>query len=135
MSSGVGKYLKTEGGVLHFARVGLEVETLERAGVTVECAPAVFSEMGGPVDPEAPGFLAWRRGAEAGARWAAEVARLTSAAVEIRSIVGTYVDTTERSVAGAAALALWEAVGFDINLAAGKQLDSFVLVEPVQAGS
>jgi hypothetical protein len=134
MSSGVGKYLKTEGGVLQFARVGLEVETLERAGVTVECAPAVFSEMGGPIDPEAAGFLAWRRGAEAGARWAAEVARLTSAAVEIRSIVGTHVDTTERAVAGAAALSLWDAIGFDVDLAARKQLDRFVLVEGLRAG-
>jgi hypothetical protein len=97
MPGGLGKYLKVKGGVLKGARVMIEVATLDSGGVTVTCAPTVFSEIGYDLNPEAPGFLAWRRGAEAGARWGAQVARVASAAIEIQSIVGpTWTPPSDR---------------------------------------
>lgn len=127
MPTGLGKYLKVKGGVLYGARVVVEIATLDSGGVTVTCAANVFSEMGDEVNPGAPGVLAWRRGAEAGAHWGAKVADVASATVEIQSIAGTYLDTTERSVAGAAALAFWDALRFEVSASVRDELDRFVL--------
>jgi hypothetical protein len=87
----------------------------------------VFSELGDEINSEAPGFIGWRRGAEMGVRVGAEVAELSSGTVEIRSILGTFVDTTEGSVAGAAALALWDALGFEAPANARARLDEIVV--------
>jgi hypothetical protein len=46
MLCGSGKYLKTVGGRLHFARLDVEAEVIERAEVAVECSATMSSEMG-----------------------------------------------------------------------------------------
>ena len=74
--------------------------------------------------------MAWRRGAEAGVRTGAELANISTGIVEICSIVGTTVDMIEGSVAGAAALALWDAVGLSAPPGARARLDEVVLERP-----
>jgi hypothetical protein len=130
MPSGTGKYSRVVNGVLLFGRVRIELAPVEGSELRVDCSPSVFAELGDGVDPNALGYVAWRRGAEHGVRAGAEISGLSSGVIEIRSIVGTTVDTTEGAVAGAAALALWDAAGFEVTLAARARLDEIVVSLP-----
>jgi hypothetical protein len=126
MPSGAGKYLKSKDGRFLFARVCVEFTPADSGPLDVSCRPSVFAELGREVDPSAPGYLKWKQGAEAGVRLGAELAHSSSGIVEIVSIVGTAGDTTERSVAGGAALAVWDAFGFAPSPSLRERLDDIV---------
>jgi hypothetical protein len=126
MSSGSGKFLKTVDGRLLFGLVRVEFTPSENRSLEVHRAADIFAELG-EADAKAPGFVAWARAAELGARWGARVANVSMGSIDIRRIVGRFTDTTERSIASAAALAVWNAVGFGPETDARRQLDEIAI--------
>jgi hypothetical protein len=135
MRSGTGTYTKARSGTFVGAHVRVDFTALEGGELEVRCSPRVFSELGPEVNPEAPGFAGWRRGAEMGLRAGSELAGVSSGRAEIRSILGTFVDTSEGAVAAAAALALWEALGFEPPASARARLDEIVIQHPFPFGA
>ena len=129
MALGTGNMIKTLNGRLHFGLVRVELTQSASGQLEVHQAPDVFAELGDEVNPLAPGFVAWARGAERGVRWGAKLAGVSSGSILIRSIEGTYVDTTERSVAGAAVLAIWDAAAFQATPDLRERVDQMVTDE------
>ena len=71
-------------------------------------------------------YADWLAGAMYGAKFALRLAGV-SAAVKIRRIVGTNVDTNPANIAAATADAVWKAVGFEIPQAIMKRISQAVL--------
>jgi hypothetical protein len=133
LSAGAGRYLKTSKHLL-LGWVRLEYTAGGGEPLVVTEAPGVLGGMRAQhghddLAADAPGFVAWRRGTVAGVRLGARLAELASGSIEIQDIRGTYVDSNERSMAGAAALALWDALGLVPSPELRGRLDEIILDE------
>jgi len=104
MSTGLGNYLRTRRSTL-FARVGIEFTANRDGALEIFFAPSAIPD--GPTG-QSPQWVTWRRAVERGVRLGARVAKAESGTVQVTSMVASPVDTTEGSMLGAGALALWE---------------------------
>jgi len=121
MPTGLGKYFKTRQYTL-FARVGLEITPMSDGQVGIEFAPSALEN----INAQSPGWVAWLRALEKGVRLGARTAKCDSAQIRILSIVVNHSDTTEGSLFGAGALAVWDAVGFVPEPGVREELDRIV---------
>lgn len=101
-------------GLSHVAVVTLQLaEASEASGVTIRCTalPTVASQ-GYIEDVPANGYDDWKQGAALGAKYALAVAGEKARSVIVSRIQGLTTDTNPTVVRAAAALGVWEAVGY-----------------------
>lgn len=113
MSSGEARFARVHLGLLYLAEVALEVELAGEPRAT-RCASAGSGFVGQGHLEEVPseGYDHWKAGGRAGVDFAVSVAALSEARVTIVRIAGLTTDTNPTVVGAAAALALWQAIGF-----------------------
>ncbi len=110
----VGKYARQHRGVGHFARVTVQLEeNVSEPIITVQCGavPQVTSQ-GVVEDVPAEGYSGWKQGAVIGATYALEVAGLETVAVIVSRIQGLTTETNPTVVGAAAAIGVWQALGY-----------------------
>lgn len=88
-------------------------EASEELGVTIRCtAPPTIASQGYFEDVPAKGYDDWKQGAALGAEYALEVAGEEARSIVVSRIVGLTTETNPTVVGAAAALGVWEAVGY-----------------------
>lgn len=110
---GVAKFARVKVGLPHFAEVAVVVDPA--AGdfaVDLRCSGLGWTGQGYLEDAPAHGYDDWKAGATVGATSACGVAGLAGARVTVERISGLLTDTNPTIVAAAAALAVWNAIGF-----------------------
>lgn len=107
-----GRFRRVHGGFPHCGIVELSVEPSDSpTDISVQCSGAGWIRQGSLEDASADGYDDWKRGAVRGVEFALTVAD-QRAVVVIRRITGMITDTNPSIVAGAAALAIWDALEF-----------------------
>jgi hypothetical protein len=113
MRHGVGKFARHKDGLPYFAEVALGVSPdAQLWRVELRCTGDGYTSQGTLEDASPAGYGAWKAGAAAGARFACAIAEIPRAHVIVGRISGLSTDTNPSTVAAAAALAVWNAVGF-----------------------
>ena len=109
------RYSRVHGGLFHEAIVTIRLDEGEKgSGVTVRCtAPPTTPPQGHIEDVPENGYRHWQRGAALGAEYALEVAGEQCRNVIVSRIQGLTTDTNPTVVGVAAALGVWEAVGYE----------------------
>lgn len=113
MRHGVAKFARQKNGLPYLAEVALGVSPdAQLWHIEFRCMGGGFTSQGAIEEASAVGYTAWKAGAAAGARFACTTAGLPRAHVIVSRVSGLSTDTNPSIVAAAAALAVWNAVGF-----------------------
>jgi len=108
------KFGRVKNGLPHFARVSLAIECAsEPPDIIFSCSGTGFTSQGYVEQMPATGYDDWKGGARAGISFALSLVRHTSCRVDVREIDGLTTDTNPTIVGYAAALAVWQALGFE----------------------
>lgn len=114
MQPGIGKFARQKDGLPHYAEVVVTVDSATRErSIEFHCTGAGWTGQGYLEDAPTTGYDDWKAGAQVGARFACEIAGVPGARVRIERITGMETDTNPTIVAAAAALAVWNAIGFE----------------------
>ncbi len=102
-------------------------EASEEPGVTIRCtAPPTVASQGYIEDAPANGYDDWKQGAALGAEYALEVAGEKARSVVVSRIQGLTTDTNPTVVGAAAALGVWEALGYQPTPEQTQQIERHV---------
>ena len=95
--------------------------------MTIQCtAPPTTASQGYIEDVPAHGYDDWKQGAALGAEYALEVAGGKARSVVVSRIQGLTTDTNPTVVGAAAALGVWEAVGYQPTPEQTRQIERHV---------
>jgi hypothetical protein len=118
---GKGRIARIRHGLLHFARVSLEVRfPAEETTLVLACQGRGFFSQGSLEEVPASGYDDWKQGALAGIAYALAASGTSPCQITVTTIEGFSTDTNPTIVGGAAILAVWSAVAYQ---PARKQLE------------
>lgn len=108
-----GRIARIRNGLLHFARVSLEVRfPAEETAINLVCQGRGFFSQGSLEEVPANGYDDWKQGALAGIAYALATSGVGPCQVTVTKIEGLTTDTNPTIVGGAAIQAVWSAVDY-----------------------
>jgi hypothetical protein len=128
MRYGLAKFARHKNGLPYFAEVAVSVSPEQPWHVEFRCSGDGYVGQGGIEQASLVGYTDWKAGAAAGVRFACAIAEIPRAHVIVGRISGLGMDTNPSTVAAAAALAVWHAVGFEPAPSVVAQMEAHVFL-------